>query len=780
MASQDVTRRRLTITGQVQGVGFRPFVYRLAHSRLTGLVKNSPEGVVVEIQGPAAEVKGFSPRLQDELPPLARIVTLEEKGLAPVEGEKVFRIVKSEAGRGHRVLISPDTATCPDCVADMADPENRRHSYPFTNCTNCGPRYTITRSVPYDRPATSMACFPLCEDCMEEYGNPLDRRFHAQPNACPACGPRLWLRAEGVDLAENGAALRLTAQRLARGEVGALKGLGGFHLSCDACSEAAVVALRKRKRRPHKPLAVMVPDLDTAKALAHVSEPEAHWLAGSVRPIVLAQARRDSPLSPEVAPDTRYVGLMLPYTPLHHVLLDEYRRAAPDRVPALVMTSGNLSSEPICLGNREAVERLDSIADFHLFHDRDILIRTDDSVMRVNPADGDPILLRRARGFTPSPVFLPSSGPQVLGLGPELKCTLCLTKENQGFVSQHIGDMEHLSAHSFYLEVLDHLLDILQVRPEIAVHDLHPDYMTTRLAKSPEGPVARLREGGMRTATLQHHFAHLFSVMAENRVDEPMLALTLDGTGFGGDGTIWGGECLMADPASLAMKRLGRLAHLHLPGGEVAVREPWRIAHAALSNLDERLVRAAPWLPEKEGEARLVEQMRAKSINTLPTSSCGRLFDAASAILGLCLSITYEGQAAVRLESAQDLEETGIYPCPLVRGEDGLPILDTLALLETMAEDVIRGTPPALAARRFHLGLIRGLAEMAARAAEETGITKIGLSGGCLQNLTLAQELPGALKSKGLTPLVHRELPPGDGCISLGQAWYASLLLRNT
>jgi hydrogenase maturation protein HypF len=759
-------RHRFIVTGQVQGVGFRPFVYRIAvANEVTGTVNNSSQGVIIEVQGTAGQVEGFGFDLTDKLPPLARIVSLDSEPLEPVDGEPGFTILKSTGGAGHSVLISADVATCPDCMADIATPGNRRHRYPFTNCTNCGPRYTITRSIPYDRPMTSMACFPQCPQCQAEYDDPLDRRFHAQPNACPVCGPEVWLTdPAGTVLARGDDAIRRLADTLADGRIAAVKGLGGFHLVCDAASDAAVAELRRRKHRPDKPLAVMAADLDTARRLARLLPADEPWLTGIRRPIVLAAKGDRKAVSPLIAPDTNYLGVMLPYTPLHHILLDAFARACGRETPALVMTSGNLSSEPIALGNREALARLGGLADVFLLHNRDILIRTDDSVVRVNPSTGDSILLRRARGFAPEPVFLSRPGPTVLGTGPELKCTLTLTKGDQAFPSQHIGNMANLETLDFYREILDHMQDILRVTPRLIVRDLHPDYMTSTLAD----------ELGDRldipVMTLQHHVAHIYAVLAENRFDGPAIGLALDGTGLGEDGTIWGGECLMVDPEGLEHQRLARFAHISLPGGEAAVRQPWRIAQAALRELGvtEPGTYPWPWLDRFGQESAFLPQMLDRGINSPRTSSCGRLFDAVAALCGLCSAISYEGQAAILLEKAQDMTETGAYPCPLKSAD---PVsLNTLELVAAALDDLGRGVPVGTVARRFHLGLINGLTEMAFAFSTLLDIHHVALSGGVMQNLTLAAELPRALEGAGLIPLIHRHLPPGDGCISLGQA----------
>ncbi|QLA19498.1 carbamoyltransferase HypF [Desulfolutivibrio sulfoxidireducens] len=792
-------RRRIIVTGQVQGVGFRPFVYRLALERgLSGSVRNAPQGVIIDIQGPGRDVEAFARDLTEKLPPLARILSLQASDLPPVTGETAFAIGTSAPGTGHNVLISPDVAICANCLADMADPANRRYRYPFTNCTDCGPRYTITRSIPYDRATTSMACFPMCPECAAEYADPLNRRFHAQPNACPVCGPKVWLTdASGATLAEHDPALAALARELAAGRIAAIKGLGGFHLACDAGHDDAVATLRQRKSRPSKPFAVMVPDLDAAQRIGDVTRDAAGLLSGSVRPIVLVPTRADGPLSRLIGPDTRETGVMLPYTPLHHVLFEHLSQAlGPDRVLALVMTSGNAGGEPICLGNREALARLSGIADVFLFHNRDILVRTDDSVVRphgprgmtppemtvrvddsaVRPHGQGPSpdaasapavqFLRRARGYTPSPVALPVSGPCVLGTGPHLKCTLCLTKADQAFVSQHIGDMENLETLAFYREMLAHLRDILRVTPEMVVCDLHPDYLTTRLA---------LEELGLPVTRLQHHFAHIHAVLAEHawRPEAgPVLGLALDGTGYGGDGTLWGGECLLVDVRGPVHERLGHFSPMRLPGGEAAIREPWRIALGMLADVGQKArTFRPPWLEENEKAAAVVAVMLEKNLNCPVSTSCGRLFDAVSALLGVCARIDHEGQAAIRLEMIQDHAETRAYACPVLT--DSSPaVLDTRTLFDQAASDFSRGIPAPAISRRFHLGLMDGLTRLAGIMAEARGTRHVALSGGSMQNRTLARELPDRLRGLGLSPLVHMALPPGDGCISLGQAAY--------
>jgi len=801
MSNADI-RRRLIVTGQVQGVGFRPFIFRLAEElKLAGTVRNAPEGVVIEIQGLPKLVDQFAKRVEREQPPLSRILRVTVQDIPAELGASGFCICKSSAGAGNDVLISPDTATCPDCEAELFDKSNRRFLYPFINCTNCGPRFTITRSVPYDRPNTSMHCFPLCPDCQREYDNPRDRRFHAQPNACPVCGPKVWLAdRSGMVVARRDEAMRKLAAILMQGGIAAVKGLGGFHLVCDATNQEAVRELRRRKRRPHKPLAVMVPNLDTVRALAQVTKPEEELLTGRARPIVLCSKVRGAPLAESVAPDVDHVGLMLPYTPLHLVLFQRYGRLLSQErqhMPAaLVMTSGNISDEPICLGNREALGRLGEIADIFMFHNRDILIRCDDSVLRVLPGTDEVQFLRRARGFVPQPVFLAESGPSVMGLGPELKCTLTLTKGDQAFVSQHLGDMENIETLGFHHEISEHFQDILEVQPALVVRDQHPNFLTTSVAQE------MARKTGVTTAILQHHFAHAHAALAENKHQGPALCLALDGTGFGtsqpnlGGSTwsIWGGECLLVDTMTLRQERLAHLAEFSLPGGEAAVHEPWRLAQAMLWELDIEAsgVRGAPawpWLPEYEQASRFLPQILRKNLNCPLTSSCGRLFDAVSSMLGLCQRMTYEGQAAIMLERAQDLSiplrEAAVYPCPLMKNTGGERLdadkapreLDTYSLFRELLRDLASGVPVPVMARRFHASLIMGLANMAKHFAKIHGIEHVALSGGVMQNMTFAIELPAELASRGLIPLTHKQLPPNDGCVSLGQAAYGQRLL---
>ena len=813
-------RTALLAAGQVQGVGFRPFIYRLAvEGGLSGSVGNTSDGVRIEVQGPPEQVDAFAVRLRRELPPLARLTRLEITELPPVDGETEFVIVASHGHAGHSVLVSPDVGICEDCLRDMHTPGNPRFGYAFTNCTNCGPRYTITRSIPYDRATTSKACFPFCPRCEAEYRDPLDRRFHAQPVACPQCGPRLWLvdnpllppggtlppdsapaNWPGPETLPSEASMRDAVARAAallrEGHLLALKGLGGFQLACDARSARSVALLRLRKRRPHKPLALMVPDLATARELCDLAPEHEALLLCPEKPIVLCPARKGC-LPPAIAPDTAGIGLMLPYTPLHAVLFDELARltaAAGEPAPVLVMTSANASGEPICLGNREALRRLAHLADAWLLHDRDILVRVDDSVAGVRPlpADGEkpaaaPFFYRRARGYVPRPVMLPEAWgtdlPCVLGAGGELKATLCLTRGNEAFVSQHVGDLENAPTFGFYEEVARHLQDLLEVRPAAVVCDLHPDFLSTRHATE------LARREGLPLWHLQHHAAHAASVLTEHGHTGPALALTLDGTGLGTDKSIWGGELLFMELDAPRWQRLGRLAPFRLPGGEAAIREPWRIALGlalqsglapeALTGIwadcadDGDDVRRAP----QAMAVTAVSEMWRRGLNCPPTSSAGRLFDAVSAALGLCTHITYEGQAAIRLEAHQDLSVTMAVPFS-IKERGGLLELDTAAFFLHLLELRRTGVSVPDLARRFHLGLAEGLADLALSGARRCGVRTVALSGGVFHNRTIALLLPEALARRGLVPLTHHALPPGDGGLSYGQAAWASHVLR--
>jgi hydrogenase maturation protein HypF len=798
------TRRALIAAGQVQGVGLRPFVFRLAREeRLTGFVGNTSEGVHIEVQGDGAGVARFESRLLSEAPPLARIAALRGKDLPVLPEEKKFLINPSSGHAGHNVLVSPDMGICADCRMEMRDPAARRFAYPFTNCTNCGPRYSITRAVPYDRATTTMDCFPLCSDCAAEYANPADRRFHAQPIACPACGPRLWfVRANALKSAPADANRRNALERACRilltGGILALKGLGGFQLACNARDGKSVRELRRRKLRPHKPLALMTGDVATARTLCVLNPEHEALLQSPESPVVLCPRRGDCPLPRDAAPDVDTLGLMLPGTPLHTALFDRLSGLAP-LPPVLVMTSANPRGEPICLGNREALSRLAGMADAFLLHDRDILTRVDDSVLTLAPAEPKkfpcfppppeesslkPLFIRRARGYVPHPVFLPLDGPAVLGTGAELKSTVCLTRGNQAFVGQHIGDLENPATLNFYEEVVERLETLLEIRPRAIVCDLHPDFLASRYA------CERAAEEGLPLWRLQHHAAHAAAVLAENDCYEAALALCLDGAGLGDDGSVWGGEAILMDISRARWQRVGRLSPFPLPGGDAAIHEPWRCALALREQCGASREEAAPWDDEYARAAGGVKEMLDRNLNCPPTSSCGRLFDAVAAQLGLCLVTSYEGQAAIRLESAADAglaadfaargagDDGFCWALPLIE-RDGLLNLDSAHLFACVLEARRRREPVGAIAARFHASLAWGLADMAAQAASTANVGKVGLSGGVMQNRIMALLLPLCLRRRGLEPLVHHELPPGDGGLSLGQAVWGRRMLQD-
>ena len=780
-------RQSYLISGQVQGVGFRPFVYRLAERLgLTGFVRNTAAGVNLEVQGEPAALVAFVMALRTELPPLAQIADMRVSDIPAQPEENQFVIADSEGAPATGVLVSPDVAMCGDCGRDIANSTDRRYNYPFTNCTNCGPRYTITRSLPYDRPFTSLACFPLCPDCAAEYEHPEDRRFHAQPTACPACGPQMeFYDATGNLLHQGEEAIRQAGAALARGKIVAVKGLGGFHLACDAGNSEAILRLRERKNRPHKPLALMVPDLSTARAIVDLSAAETALLTGPEAPVLLCPKRSRFILSQYLAPDCSELGIMLPYTPLHQLLLNEFRAIIPSP-SVLVMTSGNPSGEPICKGNREALAKLAGYADFFLLHNRDILARVDDSVLRVLPAEEEgaaPQLqfLRRARGFVPRPIKLrglPDQGAPLLAVGAELKNTFCLCRGSNAFVSQHVGDLTCLENQVFFEEAQEHLSRLLDFKPEMVIHDLHPDYLSTRLAL----------DSGLPCHGVQHHAAHIFGVAAEHGFTGRLLGLALDGAGLGADQTTWGGELLLIDNrpgADLSdcgaennnnYCRLGHLSPMPLPGGDAAALAPWRMAQGLLSlvGVHEPQAEYCHWVKSDAGQAdaALLGQMLRQNANIAQTSSCGRLFDAVAGLLGFPASMTFEGQAAAWLEQLQTLEERGNYACAVRREQERL-LLDVPDLFAQIWEDVRCGIPAGIIARRFHLGLAQGLADLAAHAARELNIQAVALSGGVMQNRTLATALPALLRERGLTALMHKDVPCNDGGISLGQAAWA-------
>ena len=759
-------RRRHAVRGVVQGVGFRPFVWNLAtRLGLHGLVCNTSGAVLIEVEGDRRALDAFALALRDDAPRLARIDSVETARLAAV-GEPGFRIVESLPVQGDYQPIAPDAATCVECVADILNPADRRHGYPFTNCTNCGPRFTIIEDIPYDRPLTTMRHFAMCPACTREYEDPSNRRFHAQPNACPACGPRLWYAdARGTEL--PGDPIHLAVAAIDRAEIVALKGLGGFQLCCDATDDAAVQRLRDRKHRPAKPFAVMCPDVAAASELCFVSDAEAELLEGSVRPIVLLQRRnrRDAVVAASVARGLDELGVMLPYTPMHHLLTHATRRL-------LVMTSGNLSEEPIAKDNDEAVERLGDIADAFLLHDREIYARYDDSVVRI--VDGTPRMIRRARGYCPLPVRIDSNEAPVLALGAHLKNTFCVLNGGNAFTGPHIGDLDSPRTLGHHEEALRTYLRLFRTSPAIVAADLHPDYASTRIAE-------RWWDSGAREVRVQHHHAHIASVLAEHGLRGAVIGVAFDGVGLGPDNAIWGGEFLLCDERSY--RRAGHIATVRQPGGDACAREGWRMAIAYLAAAGELGAAPPAWFDGADGapnqrQWRLVSRLAASDTSPI-TTSAGRLFDGVASLLGIAHLSTFEAEAAMRLEAlataAGDL--AGVEPMDMALGGDPL-ILDTVDLVRTLFRERQRGRSPAELAATFHESLARGVATMCVCLSAELGVDRIALSGGVFQNALLLNRVERLLRERDLFVYTNRQVPANDGGISLGQALVAASQAR--
>ncbi len=754
-----VARRRIRVAGLVQGVGFRPFVYRLAKNHnLTGWVRNTSQGVEIEAEGDLTSLKSFIKALASEAPPLARVETVTAADTEPV-ADAAFVILKSESLSGTEAVIPPDVGLCRDCAAEILDPGDRRYRYPFTNCTNCGPRFTLIRQVPYDRPQTTMHAFAMCEACAREYQDPEDRRFHAEPTACPVCGPHLWLDVGGSQIMTD--ALETASRLLWEGKVVAVKGLGGFHLACDARNEAAVQTLRRRKGRVAKPFAVMVRDLTEAARLCHLDDTIKKLLRSPQNPVVLARKRAECDLSATVAPANNYLGLLLPYTPLHLLLFEH-------TPPALVMTSGNLSEEPLVFTNEEARTKLAGMADAWLLHNREIHVPCDDSVVRPLP-DGDVIPIRRARGYVPQTVPLPIESPDILGVGAEQKNTFCLAWNRTALLSQHIGDLDTVETLDYFRLAIEHFKALGRKEPNIIAYDLHPQYLSTRYA---------LSQSDTRLVGVQHHHAHIAACLAENDRYEQCIGLSLDGTGFGTDGTIWGGEILVADLADFV--RVGHLAVVRLPGGDAAVRQPAKMAMSYLYKTygDEyERVAQSLGLEFPQLEWRVVHRQLQTGLNAPLTSSTGRLFDAVAAALGICRERTFEGQPAVELEMTADPKEAGVYLLPLIRENKSL-VLDTLPLFRQAVEDRLAGVDNAIIAARFHNSLLSGLAAACDAVRERTGLNLVALSGGVFQNALMAVGLKERLTRLGFEVLTHKLVPPNDGGIALGQVAVAAARLR--
>ncbi|MGZ3622239.1 MAG: carbamoyltransferase HypF [Ktedonobacteraceae bacterium] len=816
VSGSTIERRRIIIQGIVQGVGFRPFVYGQALQwKLVGFVLNDSGGVTIEVEGTSESLDGFQEALYEKVPPLARIDTLSVESIAPCYDSN-FTIAQSQASTERQALISPDTATCDDCQHELFDTGDRRFHYPFINCTNCGPRFTIIQDVPYDRDKTTMRVFPMCWECQSEYEDPLNRRFHAQPNACPTCGPQVYLLDKAGDTplplqtnnqivehskkfdkeeyppeADNSAmgtinrplqmdneeTILKAAKQLARGAILAIKGLGGYHLACDALNDESVRQLRQRKHREAKPFALMVPDLDTARKLCRVSDTEASLLTSHRRPIVLLSRFPDCPIAPDVAPAYDTVGIMLPYTPLHHVLLHAFTEQMNAGRPAvLVMTSGNLSDEPIAYKDEDATQRLATIADGTLAHNREIHIRCDDSVIRL--AAGGEQLFRRSRGYAPEPLMMSFDFPeQILACGAHLKNTFCLGKGRQALLSHHIGDLENLETLTSFREGIEHFQRIFDIHPEAVAYDLHPEYLATKYALDTNIP---------QKIGVQHHHAHIASVLAEHGLQGPIIGIAADGTGYGTDGAVWGCEIMKAELSGF--ERLAHLDYMPLPGGEQAVHQPWRMAAVnlaqaygnAFSELD------IPFVQQLDhSKWGILTQMIAQQINCPPTSSLGRLFDAVAALIGLRSTVLYEGQAAIELEILARQHEGSIYKQPsdfypfTLRNRDKMPaILDVAPMFRAIVYDIQQGVLTSHIARRFHYSISELLATACSSAREQTGLHAVALSGGVFQNQLLLERLVQRLEEMAFQVYINRRVPPNDGGISLGQIAVAAAIMQ--
>jgi hydrogenase maturation protein HypF len=808
MNGSEPRAERIEITGIVQGVGFRPFVYNLAiQHHLDGYVLNSPDGVIVEIEGVSGDIEGFVHNLLHHAPPLSRIVEIIRKTVDTDTRNSTFKkrfqgfVIRESIHVGQpTTLIAPDICVCKECLSEFFEPHNRRYLYPFINCTNCGPRFTIIRDLPYDRPNTTMASFTMCPECHAEYADPLDRRFHAQPNACAICGPRLKiLDSDGVSL--PGDPVITAIDFLRKGYIVAVKGLGGFHLAVDGTSDEAVRRLRSRKHREEKPLALMAGSIESADRLVCLGKTEKQIIESGERPILLAPRLPNSPAAESVAPGNDHLGVMLPYTPLHYLIFfhpDAGGNYAGNKplFQALVMTSGNLSEEPICKDNTEAVRRLSGIADVFLVHDRDIHVRSDDSVVRI--ADNDVSLIRRSRGYVPVPVFIKQEAPSVLALGAELKNTVCITEGRRAFTSQHIGDLENIVALDFFHEAVVHFKKILELEPWIMAYDLHPGYLSTKYFKN---IIETLKHDEYGAVGVQHHHAHIASVLAEHGHGGPVIGFSMDGSGYGMDKTVWGGEILFCTPYGFS--RIAHIDTVPMPGGESAVREPWRMACSYLwasyenewRNLNLQCLNQIP-----RDDLHFMVRACERGINCPSTSSMGRLFDAVASILGICHVSAFEGQAAIMLDMLAGTETAGdilpyMFKPATPENFDGYPVLggtletiklphvpscsegfiiDYKPLIRALVEGIKNGFPPSVLARAFHETLLSSFVKILDRIAEITGIRDVAFSGGCWQNRILSVRFPEMLRSRGYRVLTNRLVPVNDGGISLGQAYIAA------
>lgn len=759
-----IKNARISVRGIVQGVGFRPFVYQLATKYgLKGWVCNTSGDVKIEVEGPMKSINSFYDHLNTQSPPLAQIDEINCHYLPP-EGYQCFEIRKSKPEKDKYQRISPDIATCSQCLKEIFDSNDRRYRYPFTNCTNCGPRFTIIKDIPYDRPETTMRNFKMCLECQKEYDNPVDRRFHAQPNCCPRCGPKLELVDHSGKVVASNDPITDTGSLLRQGKILALKGLGGFLLACDATNEETVKLLRQRKRRPFKPFAVMMSTLDEVKKYCLVSKEEERLLTSPKSPIVLLQVKDKNRISPAVAPNLNYLGVMLPYTPLHHLLLREVSFP-------LVMTSGNLSEEPIAKDNDEALRRLSGISDYFLFHNRDIHIPFDDSVTMIE--NNTPQVLRRARSYAPDPIHLPFKARGVLACGAELKNTFCITKDEYAFMSQHIGDLDNLETLTHFEKVLDHYQRLFRLNPKIVAHDKHPDYLSTRYAEG-----LKTKDCGLIVVPVQHHHAHIVSCITENHVDPPVLGVAFDGTGYGEDGHIWGGEFLLVNYGTF--RRVGHFEYIPMPGGEVAIKKPYRMAISYLLSFlgKEAFSRNLQFLQRVgEVELELIIKQIEKGLNAPLTSSAGRLFDGVSALLDIRGEVDYEGQAAIELEMMvkDEREPEGIYPFAIIE-QNGMKRVHLRELFWGIMDDLTRGVSKAEIAAKFHYTVSQMIAQMCQVIARATGVRKVALSGGVFQNRLLLRLSCRYLEQAGMEVITHQEVPCNDGGISLGQAVIANFI----
>ncbi len=763
MVQTKVTKlAKIDVRGVVQGVGFRPFVYRLAQDHdLKGWVRNTSGNVEIEVEGDEEKLERFLVALKAKAPPMARIERIAATFYPPNDYTE-FQILKSLSQKGKYQLVSPDIATCENCKREIFCPTDYRFRYPFTNCTNCGPRFTIIEDIPYDRPKTTMRKFEMCPECQQEYNDPLDQRFHAQPNACPKCGPSLELVDDNGKPIECNDVIKTASQLLKAGKILALKGLGGFQLACDATDEEAVNLLRSRKGRPSKPLAVMVATLEAIEKHCLVSSEERKLLQSLECPIVLLRWRHSSSnISPATAPNLKYLGVMLPYTPLHHLLLREVG------LP-LVLTSGNLSEEPIAKDNDEALIRLRGIADYFLLHNRDISVRYDDSVYMV---EGKPQVIRRARGYAPYPIFLPFKSKQILACGAELKNTFCLTKDEHAFLSQHIGDMENEETLGHFENTIELYEKLFRIEPEIVAYDMHPEYLSTKYALQGGS------ERGLSLIPVQHHHAHIVSCLVENEVDGPVIGVAFDGTGYGTDGTIWGGEFLLADWRGF--KRIGHLEYVPLPGGEAAIKKPYRMALSYLYTLlgEDFSLEGLPFSKLNPTELEIIKQQLKRGINCPLTSSAGRLFDAVSALVGVREEIDYEAQAAIELEmlTPDETDKFGA-DCYLfsIAEHQGMRVVKLGELFSAIVQDVKNQVPVPVISLKFHNTMAQIVVEMCKLIARERGITQVALSGGVFQNRLFFMLSTTALQREGFSVLTHHLVPCNDGGISLGQAVIAN------